>query len=163
MTEMLGTIVSKRSNDEWAALLEPGSSGNEHIQTRQSSATRSGWLIASSPLWLVGVLIVLVISGGGIYSVAVGMVLVVAAGVLYLATKSDLQELTNRGFSVTFSPHLVWFSPLVFLIIRGRHTREDFLSYRLAWAHVFFVLLAIFILIAFTLITSFAIGTAHRR
>lgn len=88
---------------------------------------------------------------------------VVVAGANCLAARNDLSELCRRGFPITMSSHPIWATPLMYLIVRGRQTRDDFRSCRLAWAHVFVTIGTIAFLVEAVLTVNFVNGTAHQR
>jgi len=125
-----------------------------------SSRTRQGWLLAASPL-LTTVLVTLhAVVLGALSWGLLALLAVVAAGATLSTAYLDVAELRRRGFVVTFSPHLVWATPLVYLVVRARRTRDDHLSYRLAWAAVGFTAASVAFVVEAVLTATWVLGTA---
>lgn len=158
---MAAISVPVRSADE--AVGHKSSISKSRPRVRASSSTRSGWFIAASPLWYAVSLILLALGAGGFSWLEIALVTGIAGGALYLAAGFDSGELLRRGFEAPPSKQLIWASPLVFLIFRGQRTRDDFKSYRLAWAHFFFGLLAGFVIVESDLAVTWILGTANLR
>lgn len=125
----------------------------------QPSGTGAGWLIAASPLVLMGI-ICLAATAGFLAWMEVVVIVAAVAGVNYLAASHDTRVLTERGFRRVMSKHSIWATPLIYLVIRARRTSDDFDSYRLVWANFGFTVASFVVVVGAIYAATWSNGMA---
>lgn len=128
-------------------------------RVRASASTPAGWALGLSPLALAVALIAWAVATE--YFTVAGLIATWAVATLLAAglAAHDRTELRRRGFPVTAPLALVIATPLPYLVIRARQTRDDFTSYRLVWLFAGGVVAGLLLMRFAVLAASFVIGT----